>query len=88
MLNSRHTKTTSFPRRRESVFNNNKLLNKIGFLNPKLDSRLRGSDDYFKVIRYRLNLKKSQPKSKILFYVKHAKHALVSCIKKGFQTAV
>ena len=37
-------KTTSFPRRRESIFENIKLLNKIGFLNFKMDSCLRGND--------------------------------------------
>ena len=38
------TKVTSFPRRRESMLEINKRLNKNNFLESKLDSRLRGND--------------------------------------------
>ncbi|ATD65578.1 hypothetical protein CGZ65_10425 [Neisseria weixii] len=39
-----HREPTSFPRRRESIFEHDKLLNKISFLNFKMDSRLHGND--------------------------------------------
>ncbi|ATD65310.1 hypothetical protein [Neisseria weixii] len=37
-----YKESTSFPRRRESIFEYGNLLNKISFLNFKMDSRLRG----------------------------------------------
>ncbi|PJO10032.1 pilus assembly protein PilS [Neisseria sp. N95_16] len=40
-------KPPSFPRRRESIFQYDKILNKIGFLNSEMDSRLRGNDGGF-----------------------------------------
>ncbi|WP_157798116.1 MULTISPECIES: hypothetical protein [Neisseria] len=41
------TKPPSFPRRRESILEYDNLLNRKGFLNAKMDSRLRGNDGGF-----------------------------------------